>query len=184
MKRFSALLLTVAFAMMSFAIGAQNFTLDPAKSTMTVAGTSTLHDWESNVEKITSKGSLAEDGKLKSVELSVPVESIKSGKSGMDKKTYEALKSEDHPNITFSSNTPVAIVDGKASISGKLTVAGVSKDVTIPVEISKDGTSMTLKGSHLINMPGYSMKPPTAMMGTIKTGEDITVTFNLVYNIQ
>lgn len=184
MKRFTAMFFTMAFAMMSFVLGAQNFTLDPAKSTMTVAGTSTLHDWESNVEKITSKGMMSEDGSIGSIEVSVPVESIKSGKSGMDKKTYEALKSDDHPNITFSSITPVAIVDGKASISGKLMVAGVSKDVTIPVEISKNGTSMTLKGSHLINMPGYSMKPPTAMMGTIKTGEDITVTFNLVYKIQ
>jgi hypothetical protein len=34
-------------------------------------------------------------------------------------------------------------------------------------------------GSRKLNMKDFNMVPPTAMMGTIKVGEEVTVNFNL-----
>src|SRR6186713_2416769 len=65
--------------------------------TASIKGTSSLHDWESTIEKIEFKGSIhleGNGGMIKDVEVKIPVESIKS-KEGriMDNKTHEAFKS-------------------------------------------------------------------------------------------
>ena len=83
---------------------------------MTITGTSTLHDWTSKVneingdfvfkneikdKKLPKSGSLVEQ-----IKMVIPVLSIESPRgSTMDKKTYNALKSEEHPNHCFRQAT-------------------------------------------------------------------------------
>src|SRR6056297_1901421 len=82
------------------------------KSTIQVEGTSTLHDWTSNVEEFTSYikfNAAALEGDtlnspVESLSLTIPVKSIESGKGGMNRRTYDALKSDDFPNIMFQMN--------------------------------------------------------------------------------
>jgi hypothetical protein len=38
---------------------------------------------------------------------------------------------------------------------------------------------MQISGSKKLKMTEFDMVPPTALMGTIKTGDEVTVTFNL-----
>ena len=60
-------------------------------ASMTVSGTSSLHDWESTVEDFEHTATVTVEGntliKMNQLEFTVPVKSIKSGKGGMDKKT-------------------------------------------------------------------------------------------------
>jgi polyisoprenoid-binding protein YceI len=61
---------------------------------------------------------------------------------------------------------------------GKLTIAGVTRDVTMQISGTRDSGGMYfLTGQLPIRMSDYGIKPPTAMMGTIKTGNDVKVTF-------
>ncbi len=68
--------------------------------TATVSGTSTLHDW--TVKSTTIKGTVQISGPwnaappaFESIQLSIPVNSLKSTEGGgMDDKTHEALKRE------------------------------------------------------------------------------------------
>ena len=39
----------------------------------------------------------------------------------------------------------------------------------------------TVKGRLPIQLKEYNIKPPTAMMGAIKTGEEVMVVFNAVF---
>ena len=82
---------------------------------MTVSGTSTLHDWTSEVNtvngyveignKILKKGKVKSGDVLPAVSIVVPVKSIISPRGAtMDKKTYNALKSEENPEIEFDIN--------------------------------------------------------------------------------
>ena len=74
---------------------AQTFTVSKTGSVIKVDGTSNVHDWTITSEAF--QGSLTailEDGKLvklEKLEFTVPAESLKSGKGGMDKNTYKAL---------------------------------------------------------------------------------------------
>ena len=95
-------ILLVAFLMiMGSSIYAQTgLKLDTESSKVTVLGTSTLHDWEMDAEQVS--GDLKLDGdQIQSLNFNCVVEGIKSGKSKMDKLAYEALNSDDSPNITF-----------------------------------------------------------------------------------
>ena len=161
------------------------YKVDNSKSTMTVSGTSSMHDWESNVETISGTAELVlEDGQVIEVNtltLSVPVNSIKSSKSGMDSKTYEALKEKTSPNILYNL-TSASVNSNGFSTTGNLTIAGKSKlakmDVTSTV--NTDG-SVTFAGSIGVKMSEYDMKPPTAMLGAIKTGDDITIKYSVSF---
>ncbi len=167
---------------------------------MTVSGTSTLHDWTSEVNEV--KGfvevdeNFAGDGKInvddvvKLVNISVPVKSIISPRGAtMDKKTYNALKSEEHPEIIFAlKDNKVTSVNGEGftvEASGDLTIAGVTKHVAFPVHGKLlSGDKMNFEGAYKLNMLEYEMEPPTAMFGQIVTGEEVEIKFDLVVNRQ
>jgi hypothetical protein len=83
-------------------------------ATLAVKGTSNLHDWESSAKEVRGKADLTiAEGKLSAINsliVDVLVKSIKSTKGSiMDNKTYDALKAEAHPKITFKLEraTPV-----------------------------------------------------------------------------
>lgn len=164
------------------------------KSTIQVEGTSTLHDWTSDVEEFGSyikfnPAALEGDtlsNPVESLSLTIPVESIESGKGGMNRRTYDALKSDDFPNIMFQMNNAElvnadsALTSMELSVEGNLTIAGTSKNITLPVTGTKqeDG-SYKFTGEYEINMKDYNVDPPSAMFGTIKAGEVVTVPFEI-----
>ena len=95
----------------------------------------------------------------------------------MDKNAYKALNEDDYPTIKFSS-TEVS----SSKIKGHLIINGKSKTVSIPVSTKKSGQSIEISGKYKINMTHYGVEPPTALMGTIKTGEEVTINFNFQVN--
>lgn len=151
---------------------------------MTVAGTSSLHEWESKVTKVDAKASLAMEGSelkaLNSLSVTVPARSIVSPKGKiMDNKTYEALKADKHPNITFTLSA-AQLTGLNVAATGKLTIAGVTKTTKINAKGKVDASgNITFSGSKDIVLPDYGMEPPTALMGSIKVGEQVTVKYEL-----
>ena len=49
--------------------------------------------------------------------------------------------------------------------------------------LNKDGT-VTCTGSYTLKMTDYDVKPPTFMLGAMKTGDSITLNFTMVYKKQ
>ncbi len=168
-------------------IGQPNYTFQSGK--MTISGTSTLHDWVSDVTQINFKGNVqTEDSKLasiKNVHLTIPVEGISSTKGKtMDKKTYEALQSEEHPNITCSLNSfDIKKANNQYNITanGKLTIAGTTKPLTLNFtgKIINSG-ELQFTGSKALKMTDFNIDPPRALLGTLKTGDDITIDFTVL----
>ena len=169
------------------------------ESTMTVTGTSTIHDWTSKVNEIYGDIILTSDAADKknikpgefasAVKIEVPVLSIESPRGPvMDTKTYNALKSEEFPNIIFElKNSTVKNITDKATkefvvnATGDLTIAGFTKNISLDMQCKKlDNDHFSCKGSYLINMTDYKVVPPTAMFGQIKTGEEVTIDFELI----
>jgi hypothetical protein len=157
-----------------------------AKSTMVVTGTSTLHDWESEVTnwQLSGRGK-KENGKLSAIEsltLTIPVKAIKSGKGIMDDKTYDALKSKQYPNIKFEL-VAAELVNGKIKGEGKLQIAGKSLLIPVNASYSFNGNSeLLVKGVHKIDMTHFGIDPPTALMGSVTTGKDVTIPYEIIIN--
>lgn len=156
---------------------------------VSVNGTSTLHEWTSEVTKCDWSGQLTVDGgklkEVKNVTVSFPVESIKSTKGGtMDKKTYEAFQSDKNPNITYKL-TSATITGNKITANGTLTMAGATKNVVLLLEstVAANG-DVSIEGSHKLNMKDFKMIPPKAVMGTIKVGPEVTILIELTLSPQ
>lgn len=186
MKHKISILLTAALMMVVFTNGVSQNILVKANK-MTVQGSSTLHDWESEITKAEVRGEfLISDNQLKevkNVEVKVPVESIKSTKGKMmDSKTYDAFNASKHPYIIYkANNAKVNPATGTVDASGTLTMAGASKamDVQGKFSILENG-NIRLTLTRKFKMSEFKMDPPTAMMGTVKVGDEVTVNFDLV----
>jgi len=156
-----------------------------ANPELKVAGTSTLHDWEMPSKQATGTmvASLT-DGKITeitSLVVEMPAESIKSGKKTMDKIAYEALKTDKHKNVKFVLESATKS-GNKWKFTGKFTIAGTTKQAKFDVEEKALQFGVhVLSGNYSVKLTDYGITPPTAMMGTIKTGETVKISFNVKF---
>lgn len=157
---------------------------------MSVAGTSTLHAWESSVNRVSAKGTiLVNDNNLQGIrnlQVEVDAKSIVSTKGRvMDNKTWEALKADQHPKITFKLAKVESIARAGADFvvktTGDLSIAGVTRSVPLEARAKLlPGGDVEFSGSSVIVLSDYNMEQPTALMGTIKVGKEVTVRFSVV----
>lgn len=157
--------------------------------TLIVSGTSTLHDWDMKSSQGSFEGvfTLNAAGAITAVSgisFTTAAESLKSGHDAMDKNAYKALKTDKSKTITFTSTsatvTSLGATDYVVKANGKLTIAGATLDaeVSATCKVKADKTIYVM-GSKKISMKDFAMAPPTFMMGTIKTGNDVTLKFDL-----
>ena len=156
---------------------------------VTVKGTSTMHDWESNVEKLECKTAYKiKNNELINIEdaiLKVTVKSIKSTKGKiMDNKTYEAFDSEKHPFIIFTLRSEkINSSNLTVNLTGTLEMAGVTQpiDLVASYRILTNGDFQII-GNKNVKMSDYKMTPPKAMMGTIKVGDEVNINFDITFS--
>ncbi|MDP9956375.1 YceI family protein [Epilithonimonas hungarica] len=150
--------------------------LSVQSSNIKIDGTSTLHDWDMTSKQSVFSGTVAGNA-ITNVRFVMKATSLKSKESGLDKNAYKALNTEKYPDIVFTtSSIPTS---GTATITGNLTITNATKEVKIPVTVTKNGDSYNIKGTTKIKMTTFGVTPPKLMMGTIKTGDDLTITINV-----
>jgi len=83
----------------------------------------------------------------------------------------QALETDQFPTATFVLTAPIALahapVDGetiKETATGNLTLHGVTKQVSIPIEAKLSGGVVTVVGSLKIAFADFSINPPQSMM--------------------
>jgi polyisoprenoid-binding protein YceI len=190
-KRLIAMVL-ISLMSLGFTPGmTKSYKVDKSKTSVTVAGTSNLHNWETSVTNFDGNLTvqIGTDNLIEGIsDLNVNFysKSFSSGKSGMDNKTFDALKASSYPLISFKI---LSITDKKLinkvqqfTASGNLTIAGVTKPVSIGAfsTIGANG-EIYFQGSKTIDMTQYGVAPPTALLGTLTTGKEVTVTFKLYF---
>src|SRR5262245_37720295 len=118
----------------------------------------------------------------------VPVKDLHSGKDGLDKNMYKALLAEKHPEIRFTM-AGYEVADGATAgemaitARGALVVAGQEREITMAATAHRDGDVVKLHGSVPLLMTQFGIKPPSMMMGAIKTADQVTVSFDLVIGV-
>ena len=158
-------------------------------TSVSIEGTSTFHDWNMISQQANCDIALNFDGTnitgFSSLVFSVDAASLKSHHSGMDKNAYKALNSDKYRQISFTSSYANVRPNGTnsylISAKGKLAVAGVSKDIWIVGVTTVNPADMTVQtiGSAKLKMSEFNVEPPSFMFGAIKTGDEITLKFDL-----
>ena len=162
---------------------------------VTIDGTSNLRDWKENVCEVSGamEADLNPDGSigLNAIRISMGVLSIKSDMGRvMDNKTYEALKANTNPQILFTLNTPLKLTpvrdcETAIPVKGTLSLAGVSRPVTMLVktfEITRG--KLEFEGYQYLKMTDFGVRPPTALFGTMRASPDITIHFKTNFTNQ
>jgi polyisoprenoid-binding protein YceI len=191
MKAYSNLIMLTAVLLFSFGVNDQSYKLNNKASSVEIDGTSNIHDWTMKAEN--SGGVLTVDfdegtlEKIEKLEFTVVAESLVSGKSGMDKNTYKALNTDKYKNITYNLKKVNGIekLSGnnyKVKTTGSLMIAGVKKDINLNFDLNSSSDQLVLAGQYKLNMTDYGVEAPTAMFGTIKTGEEVVVKFETHFN--
>ncbi len=155
------------------------------KANVILTGTSTLHNWEMTAADFTCNSIFQlENNKItevKSLTLTIAVKTLKSGKNAMDKNAYAALKAGEFKQITYVINTST-VVGNKIICTGSLTIAGVTKPIEVEsIYTANADHTITCKTSKTFKMSEFNVDPPSFMFGTVTTGDEITMTFDLTF---
>jgi len=162
-----------------------------ADSKLWIEGGSNLHGWSCKASSIDATIDVdeaflksASPTLLKKVQVKVPVRNLKCGHGGMDNNLYKALKADDAPDISYILGSFDVVPAGDAftvKSVGTLKIAGTEKTVNMDVTATKlaDG-SIRADGELPLLMTDFGVKPPTAMFGTLRTDNKVTVKFSLL----
>lgn len=162
----------------------QVYEISTDQQSFKVLGTSTLHDW--HMESSSAKGQfnvILTDGtpSFTASKITFLAETLKSGKRGMDKNAYKALNTKEYPNVEFILSECTMESATKGLATGKLIIAGASRDVTFKIEVEKLNNAFTIRGSTDFLLTDFQIDPPKALLGTIKTGNAVTIEFNSTF---
>jgi polyisoprenoid-binding protein YceI len=122
------------------------------------------------------------------VEASIPVRSLKSGKSMMDNVMNDAMHQKEHPQIDFRlkeltlKETPKS-ANGPFQFDsvGDLTINGVTNSIKMPISIQRlDSAKLKTTGSIPLKMTSFGIKPPAPKLGLglLRTDDDVKVSFD------
>ncbi len=176
-------LLSLALLLVAW-INPTRFTLQP-ESRLWIEGTSSLHDWTCAVGQFGGAIETAEAAaQVAAVQVTVAVQQIDCDNGTMNKKLLDALKSKEHPFIKFELTQAEVTRPGSPfalNATGRLQLAGASKAITMKVEGKDLGLGrVRYTGKAALKMSDFGIDPPTALLGTLKTGDAVTVHYEVI----
>jgi polyisoprenoid-binding protein YceI len=166
-------------------------------SRVSIAGTSNIHPYSASTSALrVTRVQLASDvagpnfwdeivkpGALKAFEIVVPAATLTSPKEGLDKNMHKALKVQEFADIIFRLVRFESSAAGALKAIGALKIAGVEREVALDVKTQKTDAGLLVKGSLQLLMTDFGIKPPTAMLGMLKTDPKVTVSFETVLTV-
>lgn len=138
-----------------------------------------------NIENVTAENLSAET--FQSLTLTIPVEQIEAESGGLTKNIHKYLKADDYPNISFELNNVTDITeqqDGSFLItaSGIITAAGSENTVEMQVTATVENGGIQFTGNKELLMTDFGIDPPTAVFGTIRSRDEISIEFDVSFS--
>ena len=152
-------------------------------SRLWLEGTSTVRSFKCTASKldmaVAAETDEAPATMVKSASLLVPVAQLECGNKTMNEHMRKALKAESNPTIAWKM-TSYEVQGSNVVINGKLTIAGKENAIELRGTGTADNGTIRFKGSKQFKMTEYGVKPPSLMLGTMKVGDPVTVSFDLI----
>lgn len=179
----------IAAGMMTLTAGALQAQSEPGR--LTISGTSTVRSWSCSTQQFDTsirpagnfEGILRGEKLVQGVTLRFPVAQIGCGNGTMEGHLRKALKAGQHPNVTYELSTyELAAAAGGMTVQamGQLTIAGTTRpiEMTMTVARGSDG-QLRVRGETPLTMTTFGVEPPKLMLGTLKVGDAIKVSFDV-----
>ena len=117
------------------------------------------------------------------VVFSIPIKEFEFEKSLMKEHFNEKyMESEQYPKATFQGKVSgydlSATGEQKATASGKMTIHGVTQDVTINGTLENLKGALTMKAKFMVKLADYKIKIPQLLWKNIAEEVEVTVEFN------
>lgn len=185
------LVFSIVLSIGATGLKAQTFRVVNDSSEIKVEGTSNIHNWEIEVQNIDGKLVLKENRNksmdIEALQIKIPTESLKSGRKKMDKNTYKALKTDQYGTINYELEKVNDIDCASSShcvlsTSGTLTIIGNKKPVDLSFDVILSGNKAVFIGTYSLKMSEYNIDPPTALFGTITTGDELHIRFKTIFS--
>jgi polyisoprenoid-binding protein YceI len=118
--------------------------------------------------------------------LTVNVNTLTSDRSMRDQRLHQmGLESDRYPTASYVLTTPIDLPAGatngqiiNVSATGQLTIHGVTKTVTIPIQARLSGSQIELAGSITFPFSEFGMTPPS-IGGFVTVQDNATMEFDL-----
>ena len=176
------------------------FTIDPASSTLTVhvrkggLFSFVAHDHDVLTTAVTGQVTAdAAEWTRSSVSLVFPTAGLKvdASKEPEDdgakvQKTMEdaVLEIATYKSIAFASTAVTLVSSDKPGIhlelAGILELHGVKRRISLPVDVTLDGATLTAKGKLKIRQTDFAIKPISIAGGAIKVKDELELSFTMV----
>ncbi len=175
--------LTLALGLAGWqALTEYTFTSD---SRVWVEGTSTVHDWECNAGQLSASMDATPSGNglsaISALTVTVPVAGLDCGNGTMNGKLRSALGTSPI-RFTLSRARVGTTTAGRFLVEadGQLSIHGTSR----AQHIQGHGQALSngryrFTGEVPVTMSQFGVDPPRAMMGTLRTGDQVTVKFDV-----
>lgn len=164
-------------------------------SEISFTGTSSLHGFTCKTSTFDAQMSIdpeyATDLKdiakpIGAVNVTIPVRSLSCGNKGLETNMLKAMKADQNATITFRLDTYEVDAATRtddaftAQATGSLRIAGKERPIQVRVrgERHPDG-AVRARGERDLLMSDFGIKPPSMMLGAVKTGDRIVVKFDL-----
>ncbi len=192
---FSILLLLPLSVQIGYSLQNNIETVVSEINSFVIEGTSTLHSWDVEANEVHIDFMVSplwfdsmenwDSDDIEQLKVTVPVRELDGGRSRMNRDLREAMNEEKYPEIIFSWNS-IEIEETEESsnrdmkVEGTLEIAGVEREIEFSViALLNEEGEMEVKGEVEMDMEDYGIDPPRALLGTIRTGNMVTLKFDL-----
>ncbi len=184
----------LAVLLVSLAIASSPASYSVKSHDIKISGTSNLHDWTANVPRLTTSAEMVINGdRLEAINrmvIEVDATAI-TGSEGniMTKKIAETLKSDRNPRIVFRMTKVDEISqsgsDFTVRASGTLAMGGTTRslDLLVKGKVLPNG-EVQFTGAKDMKMTTWQLEPPRAMLGALRTADDVKVNFSVTLKNQ
>ena len=152
--------------------------VDAQKSWLKLDCKATGHSWRSNVKSFTASVT-GDDATLvpQAAEVKWKFSDIDSTKPDRDKKMLDWLGATKNPTGTWKMSGQWRDSAGQQYVKGQLTIAGVSKEIVIPVTAKKSGNNVSLDGEVWIDTTDFGL--PIISMLVMTVNPKVKISFHL-----
>jgi polyisoprenoid-binding protein YceI len=171
-------MLFIAFIPLTSASASTIFEIDKALSVVVVnvkaspphSFTVTLKDYEAEIQIDPV------NKQVESANFTFKFADLDSKKKKRDKKMRKWMDIQNHPDVRFTL-TAVEIIEGKTVGRGDFLMHGVSREITIPFDLTIDGEKAILDGGTIINHHKWELE--TISLLFLKVKPELNVHFHL-----
>lgn len=120
--------------------------------------------------------------------LNLKVKGFDSGHKIMNSDLYDLLKADHYPNVSISFQSVVPRLKSSQfesfTVNARVIMAGQVHNEIIQVKAIKAGEKYHYKGITKLNLKNYCINPPVKFMGLVKVHEELTISFNLLFEAE